>query len=85
VVPAEIYEPDLFELEEEVPPNVLEEDDPLSVELDTGPKAATMFGPTLRRSYRTMRPAAQYQQYLEQRNMAFSSELSEAEDVDESY
>jgi hypothetical protein len=28
---------------------------------------------------------AQYQQYLEQQNMAFASELSEAEDVDEAY
>jgi hypothetical protein len=85
VVPAEISEPDLFELEEEVPPHVLEEDDPSPVELDTEPEEATTFDPTLRRSSRTRRPTAQYQQYLEQRNMDFSSELSETEDVNESY
>jgi hypothetical protein len=85
LVPTEISEPDLFELEEEAPPQVLEEDDPSPVELDTEPEAATTFGPTLRRSARTRRPTVQYQQYLEQRNIAFSSEIFEAEDVDNSY
>jgi hypothetical protein len=85
VVPAEISELELFELEEEVPPHVLEEDDPSPVELDTDPEAATTFVPTLGHSARTRRPTAQYQQYLEQRNMDFSSELSETEDIDESY
>jgi hypothetical protein len=32
-----------------------------------------------------MRPTAQYQQYLEQRNTAFTAELSEAEEADEAY
>jgi hypothetical protein len=78
VVPAATSEPELFELEEEVPPHVLEEDNPPPIELDTEPKAATTFGPTLRRASRTRRPLAQYQQYLEQQNMAFVSEISEA-------
>jgi hypothetical protein len=41
VVPAAISEPDLFEVEEEIPPHVLEEDDPSPVEMDTDPEAAT--------------------------------------------
>jgi hypothetical protein len=85
VEPAASLEPDLFELEQEVPPHVLEEDDTPPDEIDAEPKAAIPFGPTLRRSTRMRRPTAQYQQYLEQRNMAFTSERSEAEDVDESY
>jgi hypothetical protein len=86
VVPAEIFKPALFELEEEVPPpHVIEEDNPSPVELDTEPESATTFSPSLRRSARTRRPTAQYQQYLEQRNMDFSSELSEVEYIDESY
>jgi hypothetical protein len=63
----------------------MEEDDTSPVEMDTGPEAATTLGPTLMHSARARRPTAQYQQYLEQRNMVFSSELSEEEDVDESY
>jgi hypothetical protein len=48
-------------------------------------EAAPTFGPTLRRSTQTSRPTAQYQQYLEQRNMAFAAELSEAEEANEAY
>jgi hypothetical protein len=48
-------------------------------------KAAPTFGLTLRRPTQTRRPAAQYQQYLEHRNMAFTVEISEAEEVDEAY
>jgi hypothetical protein len=83
VEPAASLEPDLFELEQEVPPKVLEEEDMPAVEMDAEPEMD--FGPTLRRSTRTRRPTAQYQQYMEQQNMAFAPELSEAEDVDESY
>jgi hypothetical protein len=72
-------------LEEEIPPHVLEEDDPSPVDLDTEAEVAITFVPTLRRLARTRRPTAQNQQYLEQRNMDFSSELSEVEDIDESY
>jgi hypothetical protein len=86
VVPAEIAEPDLFELEEELPPpHALEEDDPLPIKLDPEPEATVTFELTLRRSAQTRRPTAQYQKYLEQRNMAFVAQLSESEEVDESY
>jgi hypothetical protein len=85
VEPAASLQSDLFDIEQEVPPQVLEEEDMPPVEMDAEPETAVPFGPTLRRSTRTRRPTAQYQQYLEQRKIAFASEISEAEDVDESY
>jgi hypothetical protein len=48
VEPAASLEPDLFELEQEVPPYILEEDDTPPVEMDGEPEAAIPFGPTLR-------------------------------------
>jgi hypothetical protein len=66
VEPAASLEPDLFELEQEVPPQVLEEEDIPPVEKDAEPETVIPFGPTLRRSTRTRRPKAQYQQYMEQ-------------------
>jgi hypothetical protein len=66
VEPAASLEPDLFELEQEVPPHILEEEDIPPVEMDAEKETAIPFGPTLRRSTRTRRPTAQYQQYMEQ-------------------
>jgi hypothetical protein len=50
VEPAASLEPDLFKLEQEVPPHVLEEDDTPPDEMDADPEAAIPFGATLRRS-----------------------------------
>jgi hypothetical protein len=66
------------------PPIFEEEEIPL-VETDTETEAEVSFGPTLRRSTRARRPTARYQQYLEQRNLAFAAEMSEAAEVDEAY
>jgi hypothetical protein len=63
----------------------LEEEDITPVEIDAEPGNDINFGPTLRRSTRTRRPTAKYQQYMEQQNMAFASKRSEVADVDESY
>jgi hypothetical protein len=85
VEPEPSLEPELFELEQEVPPQILEEEEIHHVETDTEPETDIPFGPTLRRSTRTRRLMARYQQYMEQRNMAFAAELSEVANVDESY
>jgi hypothetical protein len=51
-VPSVDVEPDLFELEEEIP-HVLEEDDLPPLDLAPEGDVASIFGPTLRRSTRT--------------------------------
>jgi hypothetical protein len=63
----------------------LEEEEIPHVETDTDPETDIPFGPTLRISTRTRIPTARYQQYMKQRNMAFTAELSKVADVDESY
>jgi hypothetical protein len=85
VEPAPSFEPALLELEQEVPPHILEEEDILPVETDAEPETDIAFGPTLSRSTRTRRQTDRYQPYMEQRHMAFAAELSEVADVDESY
>jgi hypothetical protein len=85
VEPAPNVEPELFELEQETSPPIFEEEELPLVETDTETEAEVSFGPTLRRSTRTRRPTARYQQYLEQRNLAFAAEMSEAADIDEAY
>jgi hypothetical protein len=67
------------------PPPIFEEEEIPLVETDTETEAEVSLGPTLRRSTQTRRPTARYQQYLEQRNLAFAAEMSEAADVDEAY
>jgi hypothetical protein len=83
--PAPSLEPELFELEQETSPHIFEEEEIPHVETDAEPETEVPVGPTLRRSTRTRRPTARYQQYPEQRNMAFAAELSEVADVDEAY
>jgi hypothetical protein len=63
----------------------LEEDDPPPLDVAPEGDVAPTFGPTMRRSARTGRPAEQYQQYMEQQNMDFTVDLLESEEADEMY
>jgi hypothetical protein len=85
VEPAPSLESELFELEQEASPQIFEEEEIPHVETDAEPETEVPFGPTLRRSTRTRMTTARYQQYLEQRNLAFAAEMSEAADVEEAY
>jgi hypothetical protein len=62
VEPAPSLEPELFELEQETSPHIFEEEEIPHVETDAEPETDVPFGPTLRRSTRTRRPTARYQQ-----------------------
>jgi hypothetical protein len=53
VTPYVSTEPDIFELEDDMPPRVLEEDDPPPLTSSPEVDAAPTFGPTLRHSTRT--------------------------------